>query len=263
MIGRRTDRGPEALVVPERMLAGAIDLALFGTIASLLLIPAFVFNYEKTLWPDAVLVGLAYVVYFAGCEFVFQATLGKLLCGLRVYTPDGGRPPLLRIVVRNLARPIDLLPFLYFVGLLFVGSTQRAQRFGDLLGGTVVKGRSPTDAETRHTFFGAVATAFVAWAVPVALVSAFFGWLTWDPAIGVVLFLIGASAGWFLVLLGDDHARYGTLASVIGIGALVGVGLTWTEREHAYIDDRAEIRASVLREIPIGTSEEEALAART
>jgi uncharacterized RDD family membrane protein YckC len=261
MIGRRSDRGPEALVVPERMLAGALDLAFFATIASLLLVPAFVFDYEKSLWPDAALVGLAYAAYFVGGEYFFQTTPGKFLCGLRIFTPNGAKPSITRVLARNLIRPIDALPILYFVGLLFVGATERAQRLGDLAAGTVVRNPSRTHSVARETRLGHVGLfAILGLMLLFALLSTFFGWISDDATLGMVVFLVLSAAACFLIVLGDDNARYGMLAAVIGLCATAGAGFAWMERENAYLDDRAEIRSNVTHKIPLGTPEADALA---
>lgn len=65
-------------------------------------------------------------------------TPGKLLFGLRVVREDGSpaRPP--DLVLRNLARAVDLLPFLFGVGLLSILLDRKMRRIGDLVGGTVV-----------------------------------------------------------------------------------------------------------------------------
>lgn len=80
---------------------------------------------------------LLWGVYAAVLEIWFGRTLGKRVTGLVVATPDGGGPSPRSIVVRNGLRVVDGLLF-YLVGFLFVVLTDRRQRFGDIVAGTVV-----------------------------------------------------------------------------------------------------------------------------
>jgi uncharacterized RDD family membrane protein YckC len=72
------------------------------------------------------------------CETILGSTLGKLLFGLAIRRAAGGRAGPLRIILRNLIRPIDAL----IVGGLLALVTPKHQRIGDLVGGTIVV-RSP------------------------------------------------------------------------------------------------------------------------
>jgi uncharacterized RDD family membrane protein YckC len=68
------------------------------------------------------------------CESLFGTTLGKATFGLRTSRGDGRHANVLRIFVRYLLRPVDLV----LVGPLLALVTPRHQRLGDFLGGTVV-----------------------------------------------------------------------------------------------------------------------------
>jgi uncharacterized RDD family membrane protein YckC len=59
---------------------------------------------------------------------------------VRVRAEGGGRAGAGQAVVRNLLRPVDVLPVLYLVGYLVMMATgpERRQRIGDRLAGTVV-----------------------------------------------------------------------------------------------------------------------------
>jgi uncharacterized RDD family membrane protein YckC len=65
-------------------------------------------------------------------------TMGKRLLGLRVVRLDGTRPGALAFLLRNLLRPLDNLPLCYSVGSLSVLISQRHQRLGDMVAGTLV-----------------------------------------------------------------------------------------------------------------------------
>ncbi len=68
------------------------------------------------------------------CEAIFGTTLGKLVFMLHTRRGDGRHAGAVRVFVRYLLRPIDLL----VVGPLLALVTPRHQRIGDFLGGTVV-----------------------------------------------------------------------------------------------------------------------------
>lgn len=76
----------------------------------------------------------AAVLFAFVCEALFGTTLGKMLFALHVRRGDGGHAGALRIFVRYLLRPIDLL----VVGPLLALVTPRHQRIGDFASGTVV-----------------------------------------------------------------------------------------------------------------------------
>ena len=77
--------------------------------------------------------------YFVLLEWLWQGqTVGKRMYGLRVIGEDGSPATFTAVIVRNLARIIDVLPGFYAVGLLTVIVTPRSQRLGDLAAGTYV-----------------------------------------------------------------------------------------------------------------------------
>lgn len=84
--------------------------------------------------------GLALAYYFAS-EATTGQTLGKRALGIAV-RGRGGRPAGVgAIALRTALRVVDILPFLYLVGLLVVLTTgaNRHQRLGDLAAGTTVE----------------------------------------------------------------------------------------------------------------------------
>jgi uncharacterized RDD family membrane protein YckC len=77
--------------------------------------------------------------YYFFCEWLFRGrTLGKKLTGLRVVSDQGAPASARQIAVRNLVRIVDFLPFAYIIGISSIASNTRAQRLGDLAGGTMV-----------------------------------------------------------------------------------------------------------------------------
>ncbi len=74
-------------------------------------------------------------------------TIGKRVFRLRVVDSRGSKLTFGQVVVRNLLRAVDFLPYLYFVGGVASVLSPRGQRLGDLAAGTVVvrqpKAREP------------------------------------------------------------------------------------------------------------------------
>ena len=80
------------------------------------------------------------LLYYIVLEIIWGATIGKLIVGVRVRAGDGRRAAPWQVVVRNLLRPVDVLPLLYLVGYLVMMATgpEHRQRIGDRLARTVV-----------------------------------------------------------------------------------------------------------------------------
>lgn len=76
-------------------------------------------------------------------------TIGKRALGLRVIQESGVRVSFFQSLLRNVARPIDRLPFFYFVGAIAALFSRSQQRLGDMLAGTIVvkerKLKAPAD----------------------------------------------------------------------------------------------------------------------
>jgi uncharacterized RDD family membrane protein YckC len=84
-----------------------------------------------------VLIGLLYAGVIQGLT---GATIGKLICGIRVIREDGGRPGLWRGAVRWILLIVDDFP--YFIpmltGFIVALSNDRRRRVGDMAAGTYV-----------------------------------------------------------------------------------------------------------------------------
>lgn len=65
-------------------------------------------------------------------------TVGKRILRLHVIDASGGRLQPSQIIMRNLIRPVDMLPLFYLVGVVVSLLNDRFQRLGDLAAGTVV-----------------------------------------------------------------------------------------------------------------------------
>ena len=126
----------------SRLLAMSVDMAVVmaaGTVLQKLLGVLAAFNADAAQ-------GLLTVLYFAVsmfygilAEWLWQGqTVGKRLLGIRVMDRDGLPIHVSQIVVRNLLRPVDMLPAFYLLGGLVALGTQFGQRIGDLAANTVV-----------------------------------------------------------------------------------------------------------------------------
>src|SRR5688572_10209671 len=96
---------------------------------------------------------LGFVAYW-GYHVFFEAgrraaTPGKRAMGLRVVSESGGPASLGAVMLRNVARTADYLPFGYFTGLLVCLFTRRFQRLGDLVARTLVVYANPTALPLR------------------------------------------------------------------------------------------------------------------
>jgi uncharacterized RDD family membrane protein YckC len=139
--------------IGNRFIACAIDhiiqlLAAFGLVIGFWMIAGFadfgdrLSNAPK--WVIAILVVLIFLLmsgYFAFFEWIWNGqTPGKRWLKLRVIREDGRPIGFFEAMIRNLLRNFDMMPSppFYSVGLISVFITDRDQRIGDLVAGTVV-----------------------------------------------------------------------------------------------------------------------------
>lgn len=138
--------------IGNRFIACAIDhtiqvftlivlVIFFAIIADATNLGSRLVNAPK--WVIALLIILVFVLmsgYFAIFEWLWRGqTPGKRWMKLRVIREDGRPISFFEAIVRNLLREFDIMPFpFYSVGLISVFSTDRDQRVGDLVAGTVV-----------------------------------------------------------------------------------------------------------------------------
>jgi uncharacterized RDD family membrane protein YckC len=134
--------------VGSRILAGILDTAL-QVILTLLVVVALVWLGNTMGWMDAyglaagigvaALGYLSAVAYFVTCEMLMNGqSPGKRLAGLRVVRLDGTPIRFLDSALRNILRGVDMIPFLYTVGLVAIFLSPRSQRLGDMAAGTLV-----------------------------------------------------------------------------------------------------------------------------
>ena len=159
--------------VGDRTLALLFDRALLGSI--LMMLAAWqttaAGNFDPSgVWFLATAAGIVFLLmllYHVVLEGVFGTTIGKAMMALRVRT-SGDRSRFVAVVIRNVFRVIDSIG-LYLVGFLFAMFTDRGQRVGDLVGGTVVmEGRGSRMFRAGMMLLWAVLVAtavFTAWSI--------------------------------------------------------------------------------------------------
>ena len=80
---------------------------------------------------------LIWILYYVVMEAKFGATVGKMVCNLRIVKENGDPIGFKESVIRTLLRLIDFIIF-YLLAAILVGSTEKKQRLGDLAAKTVV-----------------------------------------------------------------------------------------------------------------------------
>lgn len=99
---------------------------------------------------------LIYFLYHPVLEIVMHGrTPGKRIAGVRLVSRSGDIPTPGALVVRNVFRLIDSMPFAYLVGLVCVVFTAQHVRIGDLAAGTLLV----FDNEESDKTFGSLAAA--------------------------------------------------------------------------------------------------------
>lgn len=116
------------IVLPMTAISNAFDL--FGNSGT----------FDGVLMAILLLsVGFLFFLYKLVLEAFWNGqTVGKRVVGIRVIKANGLPVDFLQVVIRNILRVIDHLPFLYLIGSITIAASQRGQRLGDIVAGTVV-----------------------------------------------------------------------------------------------------------------------------
>ena len=81
----------------------------------------------------------AYLLYHPVIEIALHGdSPGKRMMGIRVVSLDGSRPATRQVLVRNLWRAIEFLPFAYLWGMYAIWRSPENARTGDIRAGTRV-----------------------------------------------------------------------------------------------------------------------------
>lgn len=125
-----------------RFLAWGIDFACISAASMIIGTVLLIFSIVSMDLAQA-LTMLSYFLISIGYPIATEwywrgQTLGKKLLGLRVMDVAGLRLHFSQIVIRNLLRFVDSLPFFYFVGGIACLISSRSQRLGDIAANTIV-----------------------------------------------------------------------------------------------------------------------------
>ncbi|HBF36629.1 MAG TPA: hypothetical protein DDW50_04845 [Firmicutes bacterium] len=137
--------------IGSRFLAIAIDtviqwVLILGIFSSLSMLKLSSLQSKITNWryslAGALLVGLILVIligYYIILETVMNGqTLGKKLVNIRVRHEAGYALSFWNVLLRNVIRMIDFLPFCYGIGVFTMFFNKKAKRLGDYAAGTIV-----------------------------------------------------------------------------------------------------------------------------
>ena len=125
----------------SRFVAALIDYII---IFILLMGVSWLFGQSRSI--GSTLPPLYYIVVFLitwGYHLIFELvwngqTPGKRRASIRVIQSNGLPVTVSALLIRNIIRLFDFLPFLYGLGLVMLFATKRTQRLGDLAARTVV-----------------------------------------------------------------------------------------------------------------------------
>jgi uncharacterized RDD family membrane protein YckC len=93
-------------------------------------------SYALWVWLPTFLI---YIFYHPVLEIAMRGrTPGKRIAGVRLVTREGDIPSAGPLLLRNIFRILDSLPFCYLVGLIAVVLTEHHVRIGDIAAGTLL-----------------------------------------------------------------------------------------------------------------------------
>jgi uncharacterized RDD family membrane protein YckC len=144
----------------ERILAYLIDLGIF---VALIIIGAILSSNVLSNVASGVyfiIIGLMFLFYDLVCEAFFNGqSAGKVVMKIRVISLDGTRPKFSQYLLRWLFRLIDNLGITsYLGGVVTIIMTDKGQRIGDLVAGTVVIRTKPRTTINNIIFKNADST---------------------------------------------------------------------------------------------------------
>ena len=123
----------------ERILAYLIDIGIFIALAIIGgILSTNVFSAKGSA-AYFIIIGLMLLCYDLVCESFFNGqSAGKIVMKIRVISLDGTRPKFSQFLLRWLFRLIDFSITTYLAGVVSIIMTDKGQRIGDLVAGTVL-----------------------------------------------------------------------------------------------------------------------------
>ena len=125
--------------IGERMLAYGIDIGIFAALSIIIgVISANYFSGQVTA-AIFIIISLMLVFYDLVCETFFNGqSFGKRVMKIRVISLDGTRPKFSQYLLRWLFRLIDFSITTYLAGIVSIIVTDKGQRIGDIIAGTII-----------------------------------------------------------------------------------------------------------------------------
>lgn len=138
--------GTEKEVILHRILAVIIDYIVMGFLSVFIFVAAIgpgiatlsLVGFFGGLFMSIILIMATWVFYGIILETWKGQTVGKMVLGIIVIKENGDPCDFLAALLRNVFRIIDILPQLYLIGFIFIAMTEKKQRLGDRLAGTIV-----------------------------------------------------------------------------------------------------------------------------
>lgn len=97
-------------------------------------------GFHLTGAPAFLAMGILFVIwlaYFTILEGITEATVGKMVCKIKVVKEDGSPCDLYTSFMRNILRIVDIIG-IYLVGAIFIARSDKKQRLGDRVAKTIV-----------------------------------------------------------------------------------------------------------------------------
>ena len=122
----------------ERMLSYILDILIFAAVGVIgLILTVYITRYASMVY--FIVLGALALFYDLICEVAFNGqSVGKRIMKIRVISLDGGRPKFGQYLLRWLFRLIDFSITSYLAGTVTIIVTDKSQRIGDIVAGTVV-----------------------------------------------------------------------------------------------------------------------------
>lgn len=123
----------------ERILGYLIDLAIFVALFIIIAIVATNFLSAGGTQACFIIAGLMMLFYDLVCESFFNGqSAGKYAMKIRVISLDGSRAKFSQYLLRWLFRLVDFSLTSYLAGVVTIIMTDKGQRIGDIVAGTVI-----------------------------------------------------------------------------------------------------------------------------
>ena len=131
----------------DRILGRLLDLVLIGAYIFILIV---IYNLTRASSSSTTYIGLIIfalslpvIFYYLLCELLLNGqSIGKKIMGIKVVSLNGNQPSFGQYLIRWLFRIVDFI-FFGIVAVIMVAVSEKKQRLGDLVAGTVLVKTKP------------------------------------------------------------------------------------------------------------------------